>query len=76
MTYFLTNKLRKNLFRECLKSPVSEDSSRSNMVNGMKHCSKLNDNTFTIFIDPVEKCYVYKVSVVDMKYLRTVFYFF
>ena len=72
MTYFLTNKLRKNLFRECLKSPVSEDSSRSTMVNGPKHCSKLNDSTFTIFIDRGEEFYVEKVPLGDMKNLRTV----
>ena len=37
-----------------LKSPVSEGSSTSNIVDRLKHCSKLNDSTFTIFIDP---CY-------------------
>ena len=39
------------LLNRCLKSPVSEDPSKSNMANGMKHCSKLDANTFTIFID-------------------------
>ena len=34
------------------KTPVSEHPSTSNMVNGPKHCSKLKDSTFTIFIDP------------------------
>ena len=72
MMYFLTNKLQETCLDECLKSPVSEDSSRSYMVNGTKHCSKLSDNTFTIFIDPVEKCYVDKVSLGDMKNIRTV----
>ena len=34
----------------CLKSPVSEDPSRSNKVNWPKHCWNLNDNVFAIFI--------------------------
>ena len=37
---------------KCLKSPVSEDPSTSNMVNGPKHCWNLSDSTFTIVIDP------------------------
>ena len=49
---FLTDGLQKTWLFKCLKSPVSKDSSTSNMVNGPKHCSKLNDSTFTIFIDP------------------------
>ena len=34
-----------------VKSPVFEDPSKSNMVNGSKHCSNLNHNTFSIYID-------------------------
>ena len=37
-----------------LKSGVLEDPSTSDMENGPKHSSKLNDSTFTIFIDPCE----------------------
>ena len=37
-----------------LKSPVSEDGSKSNMVNGLKHCSNLNHRTFGMFIDQCE----------------------
>ena len=39
---------------KCLKSRVPEDPSTSKMVNGSKDCSKLNDFTFTIFIDRCE----------------------
>ena len=39
---------------KCLKSVVSEDPFRSNTVKGPKRCSKLNESTFTIFIDPCE----------------------
>ena len=36
---------------KCLKSPVSEDSSKKNMVNGLKHCWNLHQSAFIIFID-------------------------
>ena len=52
--YFWTYGVRKTRLDKCLKSPASEDPSTSNMVNGPKHCSKLNEITFTIFIDPYE----------------------
>ena len=35
---------------KCLKSPVSEDASTSNMVNVAKNCWNLHDSTFIIFI--------------------------
>ena len=50
--YFLTYGLQNMCLDKCLKSPVSVYPSRSNIVNGSKHCSNLNDNTFTIIIDP------------------------
>ena len=52
--YFLTYGLRKTWLFKCLKSPVSEDPSTSSMVNGPKPISKLNDSTFTVFIDCYE----------------------
>ena len=52
--YFRTYWLRKTWLDKCLKSRVSEDPSRSNMVSGPKHCWNLNDSAFTIFIDPCE----------------------
>ena len=45
--YFWTYRLRKTWLDKCLKSLVSEDFSASNMVNGAKHCSKLNETIFT-----------------------------
>ena len=53
--YFWAYGLRKTYLDKCLKSLDSEDPSTSNMVNGPKHCWKLNDSTFTIFIDPSEE---------------------
>ena len=52
--YFWTYVLPKTWLDNCLKSPVSEDPSTSDMVNGPKHCWNLNDSTFTILIDPCE----------------------
>ena len=40
---------------KCLKSSISEDPSKSTMVNGPKHCSNLNRSTFSIFIDECER---------------------
>ena len=49
--YFLTYGLRKTWLEKLLKSPVSEDPWRSNMVKGTKVYSNLNDSTFTAFIN-------------------------
>ena len=50
---FLFPKLRpaKTLSEKCLKSPVSEDPSTSNMINMLKHCWNLNHCTFILLID-------------------------
>ena len=39
---------------KCLKSAFAEDRSTSNMENGSRHCSELNDSTFAFIIDPCE----------------------
>ena len=52
--YFQTYGLRKTRLDKCLKSPVSEDPSTSNMVNGPKHCWNPYGTTFTIFIEHFE----------------------
>ena len=52
--YFWTYRLRKSCLDKCLESPVYEDPSTSNMVNGPKHCRNLKDSTITIFTDPCE----------------------
>ena len=49
--YFRTYRLPKTWLVKCLKSPVLVDPTTSTMVNGPKHCSKLNDSTFTKFLD-------------------------
>ena len=52
--FFRTSGLRKTWLDKCLKTPLSEDLSTSNMVKGSKHYSKPNTSIFTIFIDPCE----------------------
>ena len=49
--YFGNCGLPKTWFDQCLKCPVSEYPSKSNMVNAPKHCSNLKDSPFTISID-------------------------
>ena len=52
--YFRNSELPKTWLDQCLKSPVSEELSKSNMVNVLKHCSNLKDSSFEIFIDHCE----------------------
>ena len=49
--YFGNYGLPKTWLYQCLKSPVSEDPSETNMANAPKHCSHLKDSRFTIFIN-------------------------
>ena len=53
--YFRIYRLEKACLDNCLKSPVSEDPSRSNMVNGQKHCWNLKARAFIIIIDNCER---------------------
>ena len=48
--YFRNYALPKTWLDQRLKSPVSENPLKSNMVNATKHCSNLTDTSFTIFI--------------------------
>ena len=49
--YFRNYGLPKTWLGLCLESPVSEDPTKSNMVNASKHCPNLRDTSFTIFIN-------------------------
>ena len=49
--YFRNYGLPKTFLDQYLKSPVSEDPTKSNMVNAPKHISNLRDTSFTIFIN-------------------------
>ena len=52
--YFGNYGVCKRWLDKCVKNPVSEDPSTSNMVNGPKHCYNVDDGTCTIFIDHCE----------------------
>ena len=52
--------LRKTWLDNCLKIPVSEDHSTSNVIKGPKECCDMNDGTFTTFIDDWEGNWVGK----------------
>ena len=43
--YFRNYGLPKTRLDQCLKSPVSEDPSKSNMGNAPKHCLNLKDTS-------------------------------
>ena len=58
--YFRNYGLRKAWLDICLKGPVLEDPSTSNVGNGLTHCSNLDGSTFTIFINPSEGNFVGK----------------
>ena len=49
--YFRNYGLRKTWLDKCLKSPLCEDPSKDNMVNGSKHSFNINGSTFFIFIN-------------------------
>ena len=49
--YFRNYGLPKTWLDQCVKSPVSQDPSKSNMVNASKFCSNFKDTSFTIFLD-------------------------
>ena len=59
--YFWKYRLRKLWLDKCLKSLVSEDILTDNKENGSKHCSNLNDSTFTIFINHCEGSCIGKI---------------
>ena len=49
--YFRNYGLPKTWLDQCLKSPVSEDPRKSNMVNTLKTLFKFEEHLFTIFIN-------------------------
>ena len=58
--YFPNYRLQKTLLDNCIKNAISEDPSRSNVVNGPKHCWNLNNSALTIFSDKFEDNWVGK----------------
>ena len=60
LMYLRKYEIEKTELDNCLKSPVSGDSSTSNMVNGLQHCWNMNNSIFTISIDHREDNWVGK----------------
>ena len=52
--YFRNYGLPKTWLHQCLKSPVSEHPSESNMLSAPKDCLNLKDSPFTMFINDLE----------------------
>ena len=70
--YFRNYGLRKPWLDKCLKSPVSKDSSKWNMVNGPKHSRNLNHSNLTYLLINVKAIELEKVSLSNMQNLRPV----
>ena len=64
--------LPSTLLDQYLKSPVSEDPTKSNMINAPKHCSNLKDTSLPYLIITGKSIAFQKVSVSDIQNLKTV----
>ena len=70
--YFRNYGLPKTFLDQCLKSPVSEDSTKSNMVNTPKHCTNLKDTSLPYLLITAKSILLQKGSISDIKNLKNV----
>ena len=70
--YFRNYGLPKTWLDQCLKSPFSENPTKSNMVNAPKHCSNLKDTSLPYLLITRKSIVLQKVSVSDIENLETV----
>ena len=70
--YFRNYGLPKTWLDQCLKSPVSEDPSKSNMVNAPKHCSNLKDTSLPYLSITGQSIVLQKVSVSHIQNVKPV----
>ena len=70
--YFRNYGLPKTWLDQCLKSPVSEDPTKSNMINVLKDCSNLKDTSLQYLLITGKSIVLQKVSVSDIQNLKTV----
>ena len=70
--YFRNHGLPKTWLNQCLKSRVSEDPTKSNMVNTPRHCSNLKDISLSYLLITGKSIVLEKVSVSDMQNLKTI----
>ena len=70
--YFRNYGLPKTWLDQCLKSPVSEDPTKSNMVNAPKYCSNLKDTSLPYLSITGNSIVLQKVSVRHIQNVKTV----
>ena len=70
--YFRNYGLPKPWLDQCLKSPVSDDLTKSNRVNAPKHCSNSEDTSLPYLLITGTSWALQKVSVSDVQNLKTV----
>ena len=69
--YFRNYGLPKTWLDQCLKSPVSEDPTKSNMVNAPKYCSNLKDTSLPYLSITGNSIVLQKVSVSHIQNVKT-----
>ena len=70
--YFRNYGLPKTWLDQSLKSPVSEDPTKSNMVNVPKHCSNLKETSLPHLLITGKSIVLQKVFISDIQNLKTV----
>ena len=70
--YFRNYGLPKTWLDQCLKSPLSEDPTKSNMVNAPKHCSNLKDTSLPYLLITGKTILLQNVSRSHIQNLKTV----
>ena len=70
--YFRNYRLPKTWLDQCLKSPVSEDPTKSNMVNAPKHCSNLKDSSLPYLLITAQSIVLQNISLIHIQNLKTV----
>ena len=70
--YFRNHDLPKTWLDQYLKSLVSDDPTKSKMVNAPKHCANLNDTSLPYLLITGKSIVLQKVSVSDAQNLKTV----
>ena len=70
--YFRNYGLQKTWLDQCLKSPVSEHPTKSNIVNAAKHCSNLKDTSLPYLLITGQTIVLQNVSVSHIQNLKSV----
>ena len=70
--YFRNYGLQKTRLDQCLKTPVSEDPTESNMVNAPKHCSNLKYTSLPYLLITGKTIVLQNVSRSHIQNLKTV----